>query len=259
VVDESRGVVGIDDENPHDGLVVLHLHFQLVHVRVPLVVRVHPVRVGRERGVQNLGQEVGRIGRLRENDPGIHADRAVAARNRIAQPVEEQDIVGGDLGLASPVDPVGQKLARLVHPLRGGVAEGLVVPDDLDEDFLHPLRDLLALLHGVPDVLPGHFHAAGLETVRHADDVPDFIGKPVSPLGDVESHDAPLPAPVRAPLKKPPVTNSFRPAPSGNPASKQPISQGNDGIFRTFITNGRKFLLNFSAPAPRRRKEGRSP
>ncbi|OQC18877.1 MAG: hypothetical protein BWX71_02673 [Deltaproteobacteria bacterium ADurb.Bin072] len=194
VVDEARGVVGVDDENPHDRLVVLHLHLQLVHVRVPLVVRVHPVRVGRKRRVEHLGQEMGRVGRLRQDHPRVHTDRAVAACNGIPEPVEEENVLGRDLRLAAPVDQVGQKLPRLIHPLRGGVAEGLVLPDDLHEDILHPLRDLLAFLDGVPDVLPGHFHAAGLEPVRHPDDVADFVGQPVSSLGDVESHDDLLPA-----------------------------------------------------------------
>ena len=247
VIDKTRGVVGVDDENPHDGLVVLHLHLQLVHVRVPLVIGVHPVRVGRKRGVEHLGKEMRRIGRLREDHPGVHADRAVAARNGIAKPVEKQDVVRGDLRLAALVHQPGQELPRLVHPLRGGVAKRLVVLDDLDEDVLHPLRNLLALLDGVPDVLPGHFHAAGLETVCHPDDVADFVGEPVSSLGDVESHKYPLPAPRGATLMKRQVTVLFLRVRIRNPMSKQPIPQGKCKLFWSFNTIERKFLLKFSS------------
>ncbi|MCU0555581.1 MAG: hypothetical protein MUF17_12585, partial [Syntrophales bacterium] len=40
--------------------------------------------------------------------------------------------------------------------------------------------------------------------------VSDFVGEPVASLGDVESHDDPLPARWGAFLKKRPVTNLFR-------------------------------------------------
>ena len=84
----------------------------------------------------------------------------------------------------------------------------IVVPDDFNENILHPLRDLLALLDRVPDVLPGHFHAAGLESVRHPDDVADFVREPVSSLGNVKSHNDPLPA-LKRHLYDPRVTQWF--------------------------------------------------
>ena len=187
-IDVAGGVVGIDDEDPDDGLVALHLPLQFVDVRRPVAVGIHPVGVRRKGGVEDLRQQVRGVGRLRHDDPRVDADGAVGAGDRVAQTVEEDDILRRDLRLSAPVDLFREEFAGRVHPLRRGIAVGAVLAQQVGEDLPHPVGNLLPLLDGIADVLPDHLDARPLQPVGHIHDVADLINESAAALGNVESH-----------------------------------------------------------------------
>ncbi len=189
VIDHSGGVIGVDEEDAGDGVVVLGLALQFLHVREPAVhwvQRVGQVVVAR---VGGLGGGQGRIGRRWADHARLAPQEAEDLGHRVAQAVEEDDVVGRDPAAPTLVHVLGQEFPGGRHAHGVGVGVAGVVHNQLRDDGLHPVRELLALLNGVADVLPGDLHARLLEALGHGHNLADLVSQLAGALvNDVASH-----------------------------------------------------------------------
>ncbi len=188
-IDGAGGIVGVDDEDARDRRVVFHRKAQIVQVGVPVVVGVEAIGDGPLSGMGRFGRGVGRIGRRGADDPRFAPQKSIDLLNGVSQAIEEDDIVGGDLGLAPAVGQFGEKLAGLQHAAGRAVSVGAVFHRQLSNDRLHPLRNFLPLGHRVADVLHVGLDTEALELFGDLDNGADFVGQfPRPNVHDVVAH-----------------------------------------------------------------------
>jgi hypothetical protein len=127
-VDESGGVVRVDHQNAHDGLIASDLLLQFSDIGCPVTIRIHPVCIGRKGGMKHFRQKMRGIRRLRHDNPGIDPYGTVCPGNGIAQAIEEDDVFRRNLHLAHLIDTIRQEFPGFINTLGGTVSIGKVVP-----------------------------------------------------------------------------------------------------------------------------------
>jgi hypothetical protein len=75
------------------------------------------------------------------NHPGGAAKKTIDLRDRVAQPIEEDNVFSGDVGAAIRIVPSRQEFSRLQQTFGWAVAVGAVFHSQLGYDLLHPGRD----------------------------------------------------------------------------------------------------------------------
>ena len=132
---------------------------------------------------------MGRIGWRWADDASFAAEQSVNLLDSVAETVKEDNIISGDLGFATAIGHVGQKLTGLKNTLGGTVAITAVGHSQVGDDLLHPFRDLFALRDRITNVLYIDLDPERFKLVGNLYDGSDFIGQfPGPDVDDVVTH-----------------------------------------------------------------------
>ena len=183
-IDHAGRIVRVQNQDARDGRVVLHLVFQFLEVRVPVVFGLEAV--GDRRGVcmGGFGGTVRAVCRSGAYNAGRHGKQAVKRCDGVAEAVEEQDVVDGNLCAAEFVVFLHQKFAGVEHSFRGAVAVTAVRLDEVRDNVLDPARDFALFLDGVADVFPVDFRQTKrFKEVCLLDYLTDFVRQFLGTIG----------------------------------------------------------------------------
>ncbi len=154
-MDDSCGVVRINDEDAGDILVVLHFSFEFFEVDT--TIGLYAERVGDRLAivVHRLGSRVRWVGRIGPDDTDMRREIGEDLIDRFSEPVKKYDIL-------YRTDPairvvIEDEFSRFDVSLCRSIGIGLVLVTGGLHDILHPCRDTFTLRDRVTDILPDHF------------------------------------------------------------------------------------------------------
>src|SRR6185369_16228323 len=127
---------------------------QILHIRVPVVIRLEAKQRWRRMGMSYFTERVGSVGWRRHKHPRLRTQTAINFCDGVPKPVKENDVVGGDPGTATAVGGFADKFPGLKHTTGMAITPGTIVHCGPGDYFLHPLRNDLALDNRIANILP---------------------------------------------------------------------------------------------------------
>src|SRR5210317_1640621 len=106
----SRGIVRINYQDAGDCRIIFYALFQVIEIRIPMVIRIKFIRYGPVPGMGRLSRGMRSITRGRNNHAGCPFQEAENLADGVTKAVKEDNIIGFYLDLASSVGLLSNKL-----------------------------------------------------------------------------------------------------------------------------------------------------
>ena len=155
-INRTGGIVRVNDQDTGNGRVELDVIFNIIKIRIPVMVGIQEICYRPVTGMGSLGGGMCGIARCGDNHPGRALEKAENLGNSITKPVKKNNIlrINPDtaqfVGLCSNIFTGGQNAPG------GRITVGRIFTHGIDDNFLHPGRNLFPLGHGISDIFPVH-------------------------------------------------------------------------------------------------------